>query len=110
MPFDERTQFAYLLNDHALFFQGAFALHEAGTLEKETYEAYLNWFACNLLTRGGSAWWAEIGRQFYPPRMVQAVEIRLDRGGLPNILDLPMIRLSEHRSPARELKGERTES
>jgi hypothetical protein len=110
MPFDERAKFAHIMTDHALFFQGAFALHEAGTLEEETYEAYLTWFACTISTRGGSAWWAEMGHPFYPPRMVEAVDILLDHGELPNILNLPMFSLGEHQSPARELEGDRTES
>ena len=76
-----------MVNDHALFFQGAFALREAGTLEDETYEAYLQFFAANVATPGGSAWWSEIG-PFYPARMIQAVDARIQRGDLPDLVAL----------------------
>jgi hypothetical protein len=60
MPFEERSLFGNMLTDHALFFQGAFALYESGQLEEETYRAYLDWFACNVATPGGVAWWEEV--------------------------------------------------
>ena len=95
MPFDERFLFMTLLSDHGLFFQGAFALHESGQLEEETYQVYLTWFACHLATPGGAAWWAE-GRQFYPVRMVEALDARLSRGDLPDIRELDWFRLEEY--------------
>jgi hypothetical protein len=55
MPYDERNIFGNLMGDHAVFFQGAFALHEEGQLDRLTYEDYLTWFACQVATPGGSA-------------------------------------------------------
>jgi len=91
LPEEEKGLFGYLINDHALFFQGAFALHEAGTLEDETYLAYLQLFAAWIITPGGSAWWAEISR-LYPPRMVAAVNARVAQGGLPDLLQFDAFR------------------
>jgi hypothetical protein len=108
MPFEDRARFATMLNDHALFFQGAFALHEAGQLEDETYHAYLNWFACNLITTGGAAWWDEIGRPIFTRRMVQAVEARLAQGQLPDITKLNVIRLDD--APESQAGGENSTS
>lgn len=88
MSYDEKNLYEYLVNDHSLFFQGAFALHEAGTLEDETYRAYLDWFACNIATPGGMAWWRQIGRPFFTQRMVAAVDERLERGDLPDITQM----------------------
>jgi hypothetical protein len=93
MRFEERGLFTHMLIDHALFFQGAFALYEAGQLEEETYNAYLDWFACQLATPGGSAWWAELGRPFLFKRPVEAVEARLAQGRLPDITQLSYLRL-----------------
>jgi hypothetical protein len=45
LPKAEKANFGNLINDHALFFQGVFALRESGTLEEETYEAYLQIFS-----------------------------------------------------------------
>ena len=87
LPPEQHGAFSNLLNDHTLFFQGAFALHEAGTLEDETYEAYLRFFAANVATPGGAAWWAEISF-LYPPRMVQEVEARIRRGDVPELVAL----------------------
>jgi len=86
LPEEPREMFSSLLNDHALFFQGAFALHEAGTLEDETYAAYLDYFAAILCTPGGAAWWAAVS-PLYTPRMVSAVNARLEAGQLPNLLE-----------------------
>ena len=94
IPFDERHLFFTVINDHALFFQGAYALNESGQLEGETYQAYLTWFTCHLATPGGTAWWAE-AHQFYPQRMVAALDERLSRGDLADIRDLPAFRLDE---------------
>ena len=94
MPFDERSLFMTLLTDHALFFEGAFALHESGQLEGETYQTYLTFFACQIATPGGAGWWAE-GRPFYPARMVEALDARLSRGDLPDIREADIFRLDE---------------
>jgi len=92
MPFKERSLFGSMLTDHALFFQGAFALYESGQLEEGTYKAYLDWFACNLATPGGGAWWDEIGRPFLFKRPVEAVDARLTEGRLPDITQLGFLR------------------
>ncbi len=94
LPFGDRSAFSGIINDLALFMQGAFALHESGALEDETYHAYLDWFACNLATPGGAAWWREIG-PFFAPRMVAAVDARLARGDLPDITKLPSFALED---------------
>jgi len=85
MPRAEKALFSSLINDHALFFQGAFALHESATLEDETYESYLRFFAAWVITPGGAAWWAEIS-PLYTPRMVAAVNARVAQADLPNLL------------------------
>jgi hypothetical protein len=83
------------MTDHALFFQGAFALYESGQLEEETYRAYLEWLVVNLSMPGGSAWWSEVGHAFFPGRMVEAVEARLALGGIPDISDTYVLRLDD---------------
>jgi len=98
-PFEERSLFWYALSNHALFFQGAFALHESGQLEEETFQAYLDWFACHVATPGGGAWWDELGRPFFTKRMVEVVDARLARGGLPDIRGLGAYRLDETPAP-----------
>lgn len=56
MPEEDRSAFGILLGDLALFMQSAFALHEAGTLEEETYQAYLTFFVSHIATPGGRVW------------------------------------------------------
>jgi hypothetical protein len=107
MPFEERSRFGATMSDLALFFQGTFALRESGHLEEETYRAYLDWFAINISTPGGSAWWSEAGRPFYNKRMVQAVESRLAQGGVPDISDTYLLRLDETSPGARSEGRER---
>jgi len=87
MPFDERGLFGTLLADHAVFFQGTFALYEEGQLDEKTYEGYLTWFAIQLATPGGSEWWAD-SRTFLVRGAVEAVDARLAQGGLPDITQL----------------------
>jgi hypothetical protein len=82
------------MNEHALFFQSAFALYESGQLEDETYHAYREWIASVLATPGGSAWW-ETARPVYASRVVEALDKRLERGGLANVLDFDAYRLDE---------------
>jgi hypothetical protein len=91
LPAEEKGLFGNLTNDFALFFQGAFSLHEAGTLEEETYLAYLQIFAAWITTPGGSAWWAEMS-PLYTPRMVAAVNARVAQGGLPDLLQFDTFR------------------
>jgi hypothetical protein len=95
--------FGSMVNDHALFIQSAHALYEAGTLEEETYQAYLRYFAAFLATPGGRAWWQEIS-PLYTPRMVEAVNARLEEGGLPDLLALTAF---EERPEAPGGPGER---
>lgn len=95
MPFDELSLFGTMFNDQALFFQGAFALYESGQLEEETYQAYLTWFTANVATPGGPAWWNEVGRPIFTPRMVAAVDARLAAGELPDIRQLAFISFDE---------------
>ena len=86
LPTDAKAKFSNLINDQALFFQGAFALYEAGTLEDETYSAYLNFFAAILSTPGGAAWWAAAS-PLYTPRMVSAVNAKVAARQVPNLLE-----------------------
>jgi hypothetical protein len=84
MEIEDADLFALILVDLILFFQGTYALHESGTLEDATYEAYLTWTAANLGTPGGANWWVET-KLLYPPRMVTAIDARIERGGLPDL-------------------------
>jgi len=102
LPFDERQAFSTMVNDHALFFQGAFALHEAGTLEEATYIAYLEFFAASISTPGGMVWWDAVS-PLYAPRMVAAVKARLVQGGLPDLLEGPVFALDDF--PPGESRG-----
>ena len=95
LAFEERNLFLTLFNDQALFFQGAFALHESGQLEEETYRRYLQWFAANVATPGGQVWWEEIARPLYTSRMVSAVDARLADGNLPDLRVLHWFRLDD---------------
>ena len=91
-PFDEQNRFGILLTDEALFFQGAFALHDSGQLDDSTYNAYLDWFASAVATPGGTQWWESLGKPVFAPAMVEAVDERLARGGLHDIFKLPGFR------------------
>ena len=95
MPFEERNLFGTVMNDEALFFQGAFALHESGQLEDSTYLAYLDWFTSIIVTPGGTVWWETIGRPVFVSGMVSAVDERLAAGGLHDIRSMPAMRLDE---------------
>jgi hypothetical protein len=87
MPYNERSIFVNLFNDHAVFFQGTFALYEEGQVDQQTYEDYLTWFACQAATPGGSALWEEMS-PFLVKGVPAAVNERLGRGDLPDILQL----------------------
>lgn len=95
MDFDERHLFSTVFNDQALFFQGVFALHETGQLEDETYHAYLRWFAAQVATPGGRAWWDGTARRIYTARMVSAVDARVAEGHLPDLLEMEGFRLKD---------------
>jgi len=84
---EEHRYFTTRMNDLLLFFQGAHALHEAGTLEDETYEAYLDHVAASFATPGGAHYWRQV-REIYTPRMATALDERLARGGLRDYMQL----------------------
>jgi hypothetical protein len=78
-------RFAMLLTDQALHFQGALALHEAGTLDDETFRAYRDHFAGSMSTPGGAAF-CEAARLTYPAHVVKSIEERIAKGELPDVL------------------------
>jgi hypothetical protein len=80
LPFEDRNLFGTVMNDEALFFQGAFAIYESGQLEESTYAAYLDWFSSIVATPGARAWWDTVGRLVFVPEMVAAVDLRLSVG------------------------------
>ncbi|MGD8282141.1 MAG: hypothetical protein PVF69_13350 [Gemmatimonadota bacterium] len=92
MSFAERGTFANVLSDHWVFFQGAFALHEEGQLDRQTYDDYLTWFACQVATPGGRAFWSEVSAVGLKPAMA-AVNERIQRGDLPDILQFSFNRM-----------------
>lgn len=94
LPFDERSRFGALMNEHALFFQSAYALHESGQLEDETYHAYRDWIATVMAAPGASAWW-ETARAVYAAHVVEALDERLERGGLADVLGFDAYRLDD---------------
>lgn len=81
---EEYRHFTTRMNDLLLFFQGAHALHEAGTLEDETYEAYLGFVAASCSTPGGARYWKQV-KEIYTPRMVVALDARIERGSLRDL-------------------------
>ena len=87
MPSSQKRVFTHTINDHALFFQGAFALYEAGTLPKKDYTPYLNWFSSHLVTPGGSLWWRET-RGFYNEDLIDALDKKFAEETLPDVLGL----------------------
>lgn len=94
IPFAERSIFGNLISDHAVFFQGAFALYEEGQLDRQTYEDYLTWFACQVATPGGNALWVETS-PFLVTGAAAAVDERLRRRDLPDILETRFNSLDE---------------
>ncbi len=95
LPFTERHIFSTVIIDEALFFQGAFALHESGQLEESTYQAYLAWFASIISTPGGRLWWNEVARPIFTPGMIAAVDARMAAGGLVDVLEMRALRYDE---------------
>jgi hypothetical protein len=81
---DAYRYYTTLMNDLLLFFQGAHALHEAGTLEDETYQAYLDFVAASCSTPGGARYWQQV-REIYTRRMAEALDLRIERGGLRDL-------------------------
>ena len=94
MPYDERSIFINLFGDHAVFFQGTFALYEEGQVDRQTYDDYLTWFGCQAATPGGSALCREVS-PFLVKGAAAAVNERLGRGDLPDILQLKMYSLDD---------------
>jgi hypothetical protein len=94
MPYDQRSIFGNLIGDHAVFFQGAFALYEEGQLDRQTYEDYLTWFACQVATPGGNDLWKELS-PFLVKGAAAAVNERLGCGDLPDILQLRIFSLED---------------
>jgi hypothetical protein len=80
------NRYRAVMHDLALFMQGAFALWESGALEDDTYHAYLEFFASQISTPGGAAWWSN-ARTIYLDRMVANIEARLARGGVPKTIE-----------------------
>lgn len=85
LPAEENRLFAARMIDLLLFFQGAHALHEAGTLEDENYVPYLEFVAANLATPGGARYWQQT-HEIWTPGMVAALDARLERGGVLDLL------------------------
>jgi len=94
MPYDERNRFGNLIGDHSVFFQGAFALYEEGQIDRQTYEDYLTWFACQVATPGGNVFWKEMS-PFLVKGAVAAINERFARGDLPDILQLPLYSIDD---------------
>jgi hypothetical protein len=92
IDFSERGIFSLLMANEALHFQGIYAQFENGQLESETYEAYLDNFASFVATPGGANIWNETMRPVYVPKMVRAVDDRLAKGGLLDVIKLPQYR------------------
>ena len=93
LSFADAAMFTTLLNEEALFFQGAYAMYESGQLDESTYLAYLGWFSSVIFTPGGSHWWENVARPIYTPGMIVAVDDRIAEGGLVDVRELPGFRL-----------------
>jgi hypothetical protein len=87
VPPEAYRYFTTRVHDLLLFFQGAHALYEAGTLESETYEAYLDFVAASMITPGAARYWQQV-RDIYTDRMVAALEARIEQGGLRDLTQL----------------------
>lgn len=100
---DERRYYAARMADLLLLFQGAHALYEAGRLEEETYEAYLDFVAASLATPGSIRYWQQV-REIFTARMVAALDARLTRGDLPNLVRLASTSKSRNPRPDTALR------
>ena len=89
LPRGQMWTFSAILNDQCHHLESAFALYEANTLDRETYETYLGFFCACVATPGGKVWWKEIGPMHIAP-LVAEVDALLLKGELPNLLDLPL--------------------
>ncbi|MEM8564498.1 MAG: hypothetical protein AAGF57_19820 [Pseudomonadota bacterium] len=79
------VHFRARLDDLLLFFQGAHALWEAGTLDQEMYEAYLDHVASAISTPGGAKYW-KIVREIYTSSVRKALDERIAKGGVRDLL------------------------
>ena len=91
MPVQDVSIFSLAITDEALFFQGVFALYQSRQLDESVYNAYRGWFASVLATPGGSVWWVTVGRPIFVPEMVSEVDKYLEKGGIPDIRQLPAL-------------------
>ena len=85
MPPDQSMRFTARMNDLVLFFQGVHALHEAGTLEDDTYVPYRDFVVATLATPGGRRYWERLGG-VYTRRMASVIDEQLARTDLPDLL------------------------
>ena len=92
LPFEERSRFSALMNEHVLFFQSVLALFESGQLEDHTYNIYREWIATVIASPGGSAWWNTV-RPIYTNATVEALDERLKSGGLQDVLKFDAYRI-----------------
>lgn len=76
----ESYRFEAIAADLTLVMQQIWALHESGSLEEETYEAYLRFFVATVSTPGGRVWWETRGRPIFIDRMVAEMDARLAEG------------------------------
>ena len=76
--------FTHAINDHALFFQTAFALSEAGTLPRKDYMPDLIWFSSQLAKPGGLLWWQE-ARGFCNSTMIDNIDRKIAEGTLSEV-------------------------
>ena len=86
ISFEDMVLFGTRMHDESLFFQAVFAQFEAGHLEKETYQGYLDNYASAVSTTGGRKWYEECVKPIYIARMVEAVDQRLLEGNLFDLL------------------------
>ncbi len=86
---DDLARFGTYLNRQSLFFQAVYARYERGQLERQTYDAYLGWYACLVATPGGGRWLDDVVRPIYVSSMVEAVDARVRQGGLFDATLLP---------------------
>jgi hypothetical protein len=91
MPVQDVSNFSLAITDEALFFQGVFALYRSRQLDESVYNAYRKWFVSLVATPGGAAWWASIGKPIFVPEMVSEIDKHLERGGIPDIRELPAL-------------------
>lgn len=95
MEYENKILFSTLFGSEGIFFQGVWAQYVSGQLEKETYEPYLLWFSSLVQTPGGKAWWDEVARPIYVSSQVEAVDDRIARGDLPDLLQMPAFETRE---------------